>query len=285
MSTIKVPVAPHIRRNQVPSSLVGLAPPELVTLSGTPPTDLPSAPSTELEMTSISAQWAVNLGFASVASVNVSGSASYFLVDFFVKCNPVPGRAGTLIVSEHYGAGFRICVKAWDIDSSVKVNVQAVAAGCTAGAAKSSYEVAFLGLGLCELGGVAPLVGGSVGSFDASAIERIGALMSVTTTALLVAAGTSLRPVLLAVELDPTSAALPYAKSFSTSYALQSIWERGLSLEQALAQTPTAVPAQGKIDPKVVGEVYAAFLDGAPAVAAPTSSQKETARGALFWRE
>ncbi len=235
MATVNVSVSPDLLAGGVPVSLVGLAPTNLITLSGNAPTALPSTlPSVGGTAAMITAQWAINLGFGSLASLDVTGSAAYYLWDFTVLCDPVPGKGG-LIVNEYYGAGLRVCVKVWNLQTSASATVLQVAAACTLNAASSSYEIAVLGLDLAALGDVAPVIGGSVGAFDASAVERLGTMVTQITAAIL-AGGAHVHPVLLAVDIDPTSSQLAYAKAASTSYALQAI----------LVARPHAHPGAGR---------------------------------------
>jgi hypothetical protein len=277
MRLTTIPVLPYLTNNRI-ATLRGLAPDNLITISGRAPSRLASQ-DPSFNSTSITRTAVASLGFESIASVEVDASTSYFLVEYMVRNEPVERNDDSIIKREHYGAGMRIVVKGWNLSAKAKSSLPMLIAECTIASASSSYEISFIGLELAQLGAVVPFVGNTVGDFDGSANERLGALAA-TINSQINAIRPEIRPTLLAVDVDTDDPRLPYVRATSTSYALQSIWNKERSLDDALANISRA--GDKTIDARVVREVYLSILG---ASGKPNDKQKDLAMRALFWAE
>jgi len=284
MRTITIPVSASLVDDKYVASLLALAPLEQVEVSGSAPPTLAKAGNTSLRATSINRELAANLGFESLVSVEINASTQYLLLDVITQNPPVPGKPGSIIQSETYGAGFRVCVKVWNLDGKSTLSVAGVSAECTVKAARSSYELVFLGIDLGELEPVVPFIGAAIGTFDAAAVERLGTLISAADE-IITSPTSTIRPVLLSVDVDPNDLRLPHARSFSTSYALQSIWDKKRTLDEAIRNIPSVRVNGGSIREDLVRGVYQSILGNVPATTQPSGDQRTIAMKTLFWAE
>src|SRR5438132_625096 len=160
MVLLKVPVFPYVSSSGAVVSLQGVAPEGMIVLSGNAPKQLPPSPHTHFEDGLITETMAANAGFSGLASVKVSNTATYVLGEFIAWCPAVPGAASSVIKTEYYGVGYRVCAKAWSLQGNAAISLAGVAAQCTTNGASSCYEIQFYGIGLTELAPISPFIAG-----------------------------------------------------------------------------------------------------------------------------
>ncbi len=282
-TTTRVAVTPYVLSNGAIPSLLEFAPQDQITISGNGPKSLPSVASVvSFDEQNINAAGAMSLGFEGLVDFNVGARASYLLLELKVLANPVPGAPGTIIANEYYGVGFRICVKAWDLDTKTNVSIASVSADCTINGASSAIQMQVVGISPQVLAQYVPLFSGYIGSFDMSTLQDIG----------VIAKGLqdyisdnyeSITPVLMEVDLDQEAIVGPFNLSPSTVYGLHGIYTPD-SYNNAVGKDLPSDTNGYTLDDDVIKAMYQVIV-GTNYSTKPDDDQQLVARKSVFRHE
>ncbi len=277
----RIPVTPYVMTNGVIPSLEEFAPSSQIKISGNGPNSLPDVSNTvTYSETNINAAGAMSLGFQGLVDFNASAKASYLLLQLKVLADPVPGKSGSMITNEYYGVGFRICVKAWNLDTKSNVSVESVSADCTINGASSAIQMQVVGISPQVLAEYVPMFAGYIGSFDMTTLQNIG-VISKALQDYISENYQSIRPVLMEVELNQNVLVQPFNLSPSTVYALHGVYTPD-SYNNAVKYKPSNTGFD--LDDDVIKSIYKVVV-GSNYSSKPNDHQVKVAKKSVFRHE
>ncbi len=241
-SLIKSDTRPEEARVNVITSLIGIAPFEQIRISGDT-IEMTTNPDTNMGMQEINAKAAVEMGFGSTVSLKGSGNGRYFLQSYLAYVDHTIEQPQGIIVSERYGMGVRIMVKAWNLTTTTSISLGSIAADCTLKGASSSVQIETIGLnGADIISSISQLSAISVSNLDTGSLHLINSIFQDIINYIHEQIADDdkrkiLKPELVSVELDLDRIKAAYKNSASTLLGLTGI-ERGLSYEETLEKKP-----------------------------------------------
>ena len=111
--------------------------------------------------------------------------------------------ATSVIHRATFSVGVRIGIFAFNLDTSMKIDAQTIAAQATVKQAITAYQAVVLGAGVEALDALKPLITDSTGPFTIETLQTIGAVQAGLDT-LLADPAAKLTPVLTSVTIDTT---------------------------------------------------------------------------------
>jgi hypothetical protein len=144
-------------------------------------------------------QTAVRVGASGIVDLGLDVDARYWTYGFLAHY-AVDGVAGSLVLNEKYGAGFRVRLRSSGSDA--ELDVPAIAAKATLELLQVSYEIESIGLSLGGLAQLPAVAVASVGKFGVDTLNAVGALYRQASDILSNHRDPSFQPLLTAVQLD-----------------------------------------------------------------------------------
>lgn len=274
---VTVGVTPYVATDGTITSLIGLADRSRIKVSGNAPPKLTQHGSVEANVVVLTADGVASMGFGSMLDVNVTSDAVYFLIDMTLSEPPVPGAPGGIVQTETYGVGVRVCVKGWGFDSSTVADLGVVSAKASASAAFVSYQVSVVGINASEIASLPGLISGSIGPFDVTKMQTVGAVLS-DLNAYFSDHQEDCQPELLLVDIELNDVPLPFELAPSAIYALGRI-ASGYNYPDAVAKLPVLPPGVPPIDKDFMQAIYDAAVDSL--TNPPNASQQQQASDVL----
>jgi hypothetical protein len=271
-SLYDVPVSPYTSDGNI-ASLAGVLTKSVP--AAPPPTPPYNYGVVTLSSTSLSASMTASLGFQDLVSFQVSGNAYYWLVDVIAALPPIESESPVL--SQVYGVGVRLALKAWNVNTKFSLSAYSFAAQATLSMAHTTFAVEAYGAGLQALSTMKPLLTVLGSPFDVEKFQVLGEVMG-DLTDYLVAQGDNLTPVLLGVNLDFAGETL-LDPAGGYVFALRRI-AKGNSYNQALQSIPPNPPPDVEISSVIVQAVYDQLV-GSDQDAQPSSAAKSSANQIL----
>ena len=274
---MKLDVSPYITADGDIASLIGLADPTKIKQSDNAPTKISDSADLEFTSSKTTIDIVASMGFGSMVDVNATSEAVFFMIDLKLPNQKVPGAPGSFVEFEYYGIAVRICVKAWKISADASVDLGMVASNASASTASVAYQVDVIGINTYEIKSLPGLIAGSIGPFDVSKLQTVGAVFS-DLTQYIAKYPDKCRPELLAVEIDLKNFTVPYQKSSSETFGLGRI-EAGFSYQDAILQKPPTSTEYPDVKDDLVAAVYDAIVTKLDKP--PNQTQSEKAKGML----
>jgi len=254
----KVDVTPIVTADGVVASLIGLAEPDRIKQSDKAPSSIGDNTNFELNASKASIDVVASMGFGSMVDVNASSEAVFFVVEISNNEQKISRTDDSIIAAEYYGVTIRICVKAWKIDASATADLGVVASSASAASASVSYQVDVVGINAYELSSLPGLISGSIGPFDVSKLQTIGAVVTDLGT-FVSEHPDKCRPELLAVDVDLKKINMPYADTSSGVFGLGRI-AAGLAYNDAIMQKPPSSDNYPDVTDALVENLYEAIV-------------------------
>lgn len=274
-SAYNTPVAPFTTSDGNIASLADVVTSPVAALAA------PAAPYSygivNLTSTTISASMAASLGYGDLVTFSVNGTAYYWLLDVVATLPALPDNSSSPLVSQVYGVGVRVVLKAWNVNTKLSVSAYGLAAQAELGMAHTTFQVETLGPGLGALASVRPLMVAIGATFDVEMMQTLGQCIG-DLSDYLAANEQTMTPQLVGVNFDWTDASL-LDPAGGYVYALRRI-TKGNSYTQALQNVPSTLPPGVEISTPIVQAVYTQIVGPDP-TASPTGPQKSTANTLL----
>jgi len=274
-SAYNTPVAPYVTSDGNIASLSD------VVTSPVAAVGTPAAPYdygiVNLASTTVSASVVASLGYSDLVNFSVSGTAYYWLLDVVATLPALPDQSASPLISQVYGVGIRVVLKAWNVNTKLSMSAYGLAAQAELGMAQTTFQVETLGPGLDSLASLRPLMVAIGATFDVEMMQTLGQCIG-DLTDYLADNEQTMTPQLLGVNFDWTNASL-LDPAGGYVYALRRI-TKGNNYTQALQNVPSTLPPGVEISTPIVQAVYTQIVGPDP-TAAPTSQQKSTANTLL----
>lgn len=277
MKTAKVRVAPYIAADGAINSLAGLADRDKIKISGAKPPSISANATVKQSKSEIFADEVASLGFGDLLDININADTRYILIDLHIDEIGIPGAQGGVVVTEYYGVSVRVCVKAWNFNGAISTRIGDIAAKATANTAAVAYQVDVIGIQASDLTSLPGLISGSIGTFDMTKMQAVGAVFS-ELSEFIATNPEQCQPELSVVSLDFSALRLPFQRSTTSIYCLGRI-AAGLSFVDAMANPPAPPQGVPPIDAQAAERLYQAWVGSLEFP--PNATQRQRARDAL----
>lgn len=276
----QIPVEPTILANGAIASLINLASPEEIKISGNAPQSIPDTVHGTIKFGSVDASVAASAGFGQMLEFNASTKAEYLLSDVQMILDPVPGRG--IIENEYYGVSWRLCIKSWNVSSSAKGDVSKISAECSINGGSATMQSHIYGIDNQLLVDVIPSLCSVVGNFDIGSLQQIKIAQNMVMEIFSSKEDeirSRMKPVLLGVDLLKKFDD-PYIMSPSAVYAFHAI-NKGYNYSDAISSKHKPQPPSGMtIDDSIIRDIYMVIV-GSTSIK-PSSAQKSAAYKSVF---
>ncbi|HMA33272.1 MAG TPA: hypothetical protein VKY74_02235 [Chloroflexia bacterium] len=263
---VSVPVSPYIATfagvEDVVLSLLGLAPTASLSLPARPPAGVKYSHVTlELQQTDVQGMLDIGISGAVTFAAQAKAQTFFFLSDLSAWVTIPNTDPTSVIVDATFSVGVRIGIFAFNLDTSMKLDAETVAAQATVKQAITAYQAVVLGAGLEAIDAMKPLITNSTGPFRVETLQTIGAVRA-GLEALLADPATSLTPVLTSVTVDTAKVAQAVTNNIVAGLDLTTLLK---SHTFAMERAFRSVPAQTAVEEVNAGK--------GPGVTAPLVAQ------------
>lgn len=269
---VSVPVSPYIASfggvDDVVLSLLGLAPTSSLRLPVQPPASAKYS-HVNLELQQLDVQGMVDIGMSGAVTFTSQAKAqTFFFMSDVAAWVKIPNTdPASVIVDATFSVGVRIGIFAFNLDTSMTLNAETIAAQATVKQAITAYQAIVLGAGLEAIDAMKPLITNSTGPFRVETLQAIGAVRADLDN-LLTDPTTPLTPALTSVTIDTAKVAEAVTGNAVPGLELITLLRsHTFAMERAYRSVPAQIAIQeandGKgpgVNPSLVGQAYQDLL-------------------------